>query len=57
MTDKNSEQKPDSKRLEALRKIPKDVMETLTKEEVRAFLHDDVWPDSLQEKLRDYLGG
>ena len=56
MTDKNSQQKPDPERLAALRKMPKEVMERLTKEEVRAFLHDDVWPDSLQEKLKDYLG-
>ena len=56
MPDKNSEPKPAPERLEALKRIPKDVMENLTKEEVRAFLHEDVWPDSLQEKLKDYLG-
>ena len=56
MSDTNpKEQKPDPERLAALRKIPKHVMENLTKDEVRAFLHDEVWPDSLQEKLKDYL--
>jgi hypothetical protein len=57
MGDKTPEESPDPERLAALRRIPKDVMETLTKDEVRAFLHDDVWPDSLREKLKDYLGG
>ena len=51
-----TEKKPDPERLAALRRIPKDVMEKLTKDEVRAFLHDEVWPDSLKAKLKDYLG-
>jgi hypothetical protein len=45
----------DSKRLEALRKLPKEVMETLTREEVKAFLYKDEWPDSLREKLKAYM--
>ena len=45
----------DSKRLEALRSLPRDVLGSLTKEETRAFLHEEVWPDSLRQKLRDYL--
>jgi hypothetical protein len=45
----------DSKRLEALRSLPKEVLESLTKEETRAFLHEEVWPDSLRQKLKDYL--
>jgi hypothetical protein len=49
------QEKPDLKRLEALRTLPKEVMHSLTKEEVKAFLYDDVWPDSLQEKLKDYM--
>src|SRR3990172_2744410 len=31
------------------------VKQTLTKEEVDAFLYEDVWPDSLKEKLKDYI--
>jgi hypothetical protein len=27
----------------------------LTKEEVQAFFYDDEWPDSMREKLKDYL--
>ena len=32
-----------------------ELIEDLTKEEVDAFLHDDLWPDSLREKLKDFL--
>ena len=45
----------DTQRLEAFRNLPEDILKLLTKEEVQAFLHDEVWPDSLREKLRDYL--
>ena len=41
--EKSSDKKPDSKRLEALRRLPKEIMESLTREEVRSFLHDDAW--------------
>jgi len=47
--------KPDPVRLEALRNLPKDVMKSLTKEEVNAFLLSDEWPESLKEKLKDYM--
>jgi hypothetical protein len=47
-------QKPIPERLEALKTLPESVLRTLTKEEVKAFLHDDVWPESLREKLKDY---
>lgn len=42
-------------RIEALRELPGKVLRTLTKQEINAFLYDDVWPDSLGEKLKDYL--
>ncbi|MBN1831348.1 MAG: hypothetical protein JW896_04485 [Deltaproteobacteria bacterium] len=48
-------QKPISERLEAVRNLPKDILKTLTKLEVKAFLYDDVWPESLREKLKDYV--
>ena len=48
-------EKPDPVRLEALRNLPKEVMKSLTKEEIQAFVHSDEWPDSLKEKLRDYM--
>jgi hypothetical protein len=45
----------DNQRLEAFRNLPEDIVKRLTKEEVKAFLHDDEWPDSLAEKLKNYL--
>ena len=45
----------DTQRLEAFRKLPENIVQLLTKEEVKAFLHDDKWPESLREKLKDYL--
>ena len=51
----NFKDKPDLKRLEALRNLPREVTRTLTKQEVKAFLEDDEWPDSLKKKLKDYL--
>ncbi len=47
-------QKPIPERLEALKTLPESILKTLTKEEVKAFLHDGLWPESLREKLRDY---
>jgi hypothetical protein len=48
------EREPIPERLEAMRDLPKSILETLTKGEVKAFLYDDVWPESLREKLKDY---
>jgi hypothetical protein len=42
-------------RMEALRELSGDVLRRLSKEEINAFLFDEVWPDSLKEKLRDYI--
>ncbi len=46
---------PNADRIEALKNLPSEVMKKLTKEEINAFLLDDVWPDSMREKLKDYL--
>jgi hypothetical protein len=46
---------PRQGRMEALRELPGDVLKTLSKEEINAFLFDEIWPDSLKEKLKDYL--
>ncbi len=48
-------QKPIPERLEALKNLPESILKTLTKEEVKAFLYEDVWPESLREKLKDYI--
>ena len=47
--------KPDPDRLTALRQLPTDITRSLSKEETDAFLFDDVLPDSLQEKLKEFL--
>jgi len=51
----SSEQPPDQRKLEALRKLPAEIVQSLSREEIKAFLYSDEWPDSLQEKLKDYL--
>ena len=57
MMDGNDSQKvkPDPERIEVLRNLPKEILEQLSKEEVNAFLLDNEWPDSLRDKLKDYL--
>ena len=45
----------DPERLEALRSLPKSIIESLTKKEIKAFLYEDIWPESLKEKLKEYL--
>ena len=42
-------------RMEALRSLPVEVKQQLTGEEARAFLYGEELPDSLVEKLKDYL--
>ena len=52
---RKNEKKPDPARVTALQSLPKEIMASLTKEEVTAFLEKDVWPESLKAKLKDYL--
>ena len=53
--DESQRRKPDPAKMQALRSLPLEVKQSLTKEEADAFLYDEVWPDSLLEKLKDYL--
>jgi hypothetical protein len=55
--DKNTStrKKADPERVQVLRMMPLEIKESLTKEEADAFLFEDVWPDSLKEKLKDYI--
>ena len=53
--EESKKQKPIPERLDALKNLPESILQVLTKEEVKAFLHDDVWPESLREKLEGYL--
>jgi len=55
MENKSDAKRVDPVRLQALRNLPAEVVKSLTKEEMNSFLFKDEWPDSLQEKLKDYL--
>ena len=50
---KNKEPLPG--RMEVLRELPADIMRSLSKEEIQAFLFEEIWPESLSEKLERYL--
>ncbi|MDP2753402.1 MAG: hypothetical protein Q8P40_03325 [Nitrospirota bacterium] len=50
-----SKRKLDSQRMQVLRSLPLEIKQSLTKEEVDAFLFEEVWPDSLKDKLKDYI--
>ena len=48
--DNNSEKrKADPVKMQILRNLPMEIKQTLTKDEVDAFLHEEVWPDSLKK--------
>lgn len=47
--------KPDPARIQFLRMLPQKTKDLLTPEEINAIRCDDVWPDSLKEKLKDYI--
>lgn len=55
MTKENSKTKPDPQRMAALRALPLEIKEKITGEEAHAFLYRLELPDSLLEKLKDYL--
>jgi hypothetical protein len=55
MENKCGGKKADPVRIEALKSLPLELKKSLTIEEVNAFLFEEEWPDSLQEKLKDYL--
>ena len=52
---KDTKSEPIPGRMEVLRELPTEIMKSLTKDEVKAFLFEEVWPDSLGEKLKEYL--
>lgn len=47
--------KPDPQRVAILRALPLEIKERLTGEEAEAFMYNRDLPDSLLEKLKDYL--
>ncbi|MBU0729013.1 MAG: hypothetical protein KKE17_09850 [Proteobacteria bacterium] len=48
-------EKPDPDRMAILRSLPIEVKQQITGEEAQAFLYNEPLPDSLLEKLKDYL--
>lgn len=55
MTDGNPDTKKNPDKIAFLRNLPMEVKQSLTKEEVNAFLDDLPWPDSLYEKLKEFI--
>jgi hypothetical protein len=47
--------KPDPQRMAVLRSLPLEIKEQITGEEAQAFLYNEELPESLLEKLKDYL--
>ena len=48
-------EKPDPQRMAILRSLPLEIKEQITGEEAQSFLYNEELPDSLMEKLKDYL--
>ena len=48
-------EKPDPERMAVLRALPIEIKQQITGEEAQAFLYKEILPDSLLEKLKDYL--
>jgi len=47
--------KPDLERMAVLRSLPIEIKQQITGEEAHAFLYNEPLPDSLLEKLKDYI--
>jgi len=48
-------EKPDPQRMAVLRTLPLEIKQQITGEEAQAFLYNEELPESLLEKLKDYL--
>jgi hypothetical protein len=55
MENNSAKRKCDPVKMQVLRMLPLEIKQSLTKDEVDAFLYEETWPDSLKEKLRDYM--
>lgn len=51
----SQKEKPDPRRVAVLRSLPPEIKERITGEEAEAFMYNRELPDSLLEKLKDYL--
>lgn len=48
-------EKPDPERMAVLRSLPIEIKQQITGEEAQAFLYKEQLPDSLVDKLKDYI--
>ena len=48
-------EKPDPERMAVLRALPIEIKQKISGEEAQAFLYKEELPDSLMEKLKDYI--
>ena len=48
-------EKPDPERMAILRNLPLEIKQQITGEEAQAFLYNEPLPESLLEKLKDFL--
>ena len=55
MTANDTKNITDPERVAFLRSLPLEIKQSLSKEEVNAFLNDQPWPESLYEKLKDFI--
>lgn len=55
MAVKKTQKKPDSERSAALKSLPPSIRHTLSDEDIETFLYQEVWPESLCEKLEDFI--
>jgi hypothetical protein len=60
MSDPNDEnnkdrQKPDSERVAFLRSLPQEVKERITGDEAQAFMYEKDIPESLFDKIKDFI--
>ena len=48
-------EKPNPQRMAVLRSLPLEIKQQINGEEAQAFLYNEELPESLMEKLKDYL--
>lgn len=55
MAKDDPKKKPDAERMAVLRSLPLEIKQQISGEEAHAFLFNEDLPESLMEKLKDYL--
>lgn len=55
MDNTSEKKKPNPERIAMLRSLPLEIKSQITGEEAQAFMYDEDLPESLLEKLKDYL--